>query len=258
MNCYHLTFYITIGEYLFMILYCEILIICLFSGILQSVVGFGCGIVMMLFFPKFFGMVQGAAVCATVSLILTSTVAIKYKDFINWKRLTIPTISYMIASSTCILIVKDVNLLMLKLSFGIFLVFLSIYMFIFSNRIHFSKSIVMEFLVGIISGITSGLFAIGGPLIAVYYLNTSSSPEEFRGNGQTLFFITGLSGLVTRIANHIFTVDLIPITIAGMMGIYLGKVVGLRLAEKIDSKLTSIIVYSYILFSGIVTIIQSL
>lgn len=239
-----------------MLTYLYVAVISFFSGIVQSVTGFGCGIVMMIFFPNIMGMISGAAVSATASIALTSSVAIKYRKQINFKLLIFPLIMYVSACTFVINRIQGMNVELLETLFGIFLIVLSIYLLFIARNAHFKFSIPLIAVFAIFSGITSGLFSIGGPLMALYFLHATKDNEEYRGSSQLFFFLTGISGLITRILNGIITASLIPDIIFAMTGIFFGMKAGLAISSKLNDNLTKFLVYVFVGVSGLIILVQ--
>ena len=58
-----------------------------------------------------------------------------------------------------------------------------------------------------------------------------------------------------RIANGIFTVDLLPAVFLGFAGITVGKLVGLRILDKINPGRIKKLVYAFVGISGILSLI---
>lgn len=229
-----------------------------FSGIVQSVTGFGCGIVMMIFFPDIMGMISGAAVSATTSISLTSSVAFKFRKHVNFRILVFPLAIYVTACTITINRLKGMNVDLLEILFGVFLILVSVYLLLIAKNAHFKFSIPVIILFAAFSGITSGLFSIGGPLMALYFLHTTKDNDEYKGTSQCFFFFTGITGFVNRILNGIITISLIPAIVFGIIGISFGTIVGLKISSKLNTELTKVLVYSFVGVSGIIILLQKL
>jgi uncharacterized membrane protein YfcA len=104
--------------------------------------------------------------------------------------------------------------------------------------------------------VTSGLFGIGGPLMAVYFVSVSRDKESYIANIQCLFAVTNVVNFLLRISKGIYTVDLIPITLLGFAGITLGKMLGLRLLERMELEGMKKWVYLFVGASGVLTVLQ--
>jgi len=228
------------------------------AGVIQSVTGFGAGIFMMLFIPYFFDMMAAPALSSAICLGLSVSLAWKFRKKIRLKACLMPAVVYITCSVVTIQMVKSMDLDMLTLAFGLFLVVLAIYFLVISERIAFRATWKSALVCSVISGICSALFGIGGPLMAIYFVSAIHEKEDYIGTIQFLFAMSGTINLLTRIVNGIYTFDLIPITILGFVGITLGKQIGLHILDKLDGNKMRKIVYVYVGISGVLTVIKQL
>ena len=102
-------------------LYVFLPIIAAVSGVLQSVTGFGSAILLMVFLPNFFDMLQAPAIASSITFGLSSTMAWKFRKELNWKLVLLPAVCYEIGSIIVLNIAAGLDLHLLGLAFGIFL-----------------------------------------------------------------------------------------------------------------------------------------
>jgi len=228
------------------------------GGIVHSITGFGAGIVMMSILPYIFGVIKAPAISSLICTILSVGFAVKYRRHLRWKLIVFPAVIY-IAASTCIInIVQYIDLNILGVTFGLFLILLGLYYLFGANRFPVSDRSWNLAVSSVISGITAGLFGIGGPLMAICFLARTESREEYMGNLQMLFVLTGSFSLIARIANGIYTAELIPATLIGFLFINLGKTVGNVISEKLNADLLRKIIYIFVGLSGLITLIEQI
>jgi len=98
---------------------------------------------------------------------------------------------------------------------------------------------------------------VGGPIIALYFINAVEDRDEYVGDLQTLFVITGLISLVSRAANGLYRLSFLPLTAAGLVAINVGKRLGLKIAGKLNTAAVRTIVYLYVGLSGVILILQN-
>lgn len=228
------------------------------AGIIQTVTGFGAGIFTMLVIPYFFDMIAAPALSSAICLGLSVSLAWKFRKQINWKTCIPPTLLYTVFSVASIRMVKNIDLDLLTLVFGVFLVVLSVWFLAFSTRVSFQANWKTSLVCSPISGVCSGLFGIGGPLMAIYFVSASRDKEEYIATSQLLFAVTGAVNLGTRVLNGIYTLDLLPITVLGFVGITVGKKIGLKILHLLDGEKMKKLVYAYVGISGILTVVQQL
>ena len=109
-----------------------------------------------------------------------------------------------------------------------------------------------------VSGMSSGLFGIGGPLMAVYYLSVTEEKKVYAANLQFLFALTSVINLTIRIQKGFYSLSFLPLTVLGILGITAGKWAGVRILERIDMKMMQRAVYALVGLSGLLTLAEHL
>ena len=228
------------------------------AGVIQSVTGFGSAVFLMLFVPLFYDMVSASAIASSIAMGLGITLAWRFRKRIQVKLCVLPAVIYLIGSIGAISVIRDIDLDALTLAFGVFLVLLALYFLVFSKKMSLNGSWKSAAVCSAVSGVTSGLFGIGGPLMAVYFVSVSRDKESYIANIQCLFAVTNVVNFLMRIGKGIYTANLVPITLIGFAGITLGKVLGLRILEKMELEGMKKWVYLFVGASGVLTILQQL
>lgn len=226
------------------------------AGFLQAVTGFGSPMILMMVVPYFYNMVESPAVANSISIWLAATLFWKFRKDIDWKSGLFPTAVFFLFNVLSAQYAKQINLNFLSLAFGVFLVILAVYFFLFSKAKPFRANWFTAVLCGTLSGITAGLFGIGGPLMAIYFVSATKSKEAYIGNLQFLFTTSTLASMAIRIANGIYTLNMVPVTIVGVACVMLGKQMGLKLLNKLDPEKTKKIVYAFVGITGLINVIQ--
>lgn len=230
----------------------------LIAGLIQGVTGFGAGIIMMMFLPLQFSVVQSAGISGAVSLVLCSMMVFRYRKFINFKKVIGPVILFNIVNSIFIIYSKSIDQKnLMKLILGIFLMILSIYFLFFSDK-NFKPNKIVSILCIIISGICGGLFGTGGPLMVIYYLAKTDSKEEYLGTIQCLFLINTCYSTLFRIINGIITTQLISNIFIGMIGIIIGVTIANKIVNKLNTTFVRKLTYCVIGVSGLYNVVMAL
>lgn len=231
-----------------------ILLIAFAAGTVQTSTGFGAGIVMMTVLPSFFGISTAAALNTSVVVFLTISLVIRFRKDIEYRH-TLPLIAcYLVTSIACIRVTPYIDTQKIGIGFGIFLIAISVFFLFFSSRITLSASLPMTALCGFASGVFSGFFGVGGPLVAIYLLNTSRSKDSYLANTQFIFLMTGIVNTLTRAFAGIYTASLLPFAAIGLVGILLGKKTGLFISRKIKPKRLKLLVYIFVGIAGLLTL----
>lgn len=229
------------------------------GGTVQSITGFGAGIVMMVFVPNFLPLLEGSAVSALVAIPMQIAMMVTYWKHIRFDYLWKPLLFYMAASAVAVHFAVGKDMSMLKVGFGIFLVILAIYFMFFSEKLKLKANWLSAGVCGGISGTASGLFGIGGPPMVLYFLAlTGSDKLAYLGTIQTFFNVTSLYTTGLRVINGIFTWKLVPFILCGMVGILFGKAIGTRVVSKINADTMKKLVYAFMAFAGILNVVNNI
>ena len=228
------------------------------AGVVQSVTGFGGAVVMMLVLPHFFSIPAASSIASAVCLGLNLVLLIKFRRHLDWRLWLLPTLPYLVTSTAAIRAVGQLDLRLLSAVFGGFLVVLAGYFFLFADRVSVQPTRRTAIWCGGISGVTSGLFGIGGPLLSLYFLPASGSKERYTANLQCSFFVTNLLNMFTRLSEGIMTSDLIPLILVAFLAINVGKEIGLRILGRLNEEKLRKLVYLFVALSGLLTLLQNI
>lgn len=196
----------------------------LLAGLVQGLTGFGAAIVMMIFLPQLFPIAQSAAVAG---VIMAASVA---------------------AYSVHLGQVLDVQLLRRLL--GALLVSLAGYFSLSKRAANQTYPWWLAGLFMIISGFFNGLFGIGGPLMALYFLSLADTTADYLGNLQTFFLIDVVYISTVRVLNGILTPVLLPHIMIGMVGAVIGTALAARILPRLPMTTVRHLIYLFIGLSG--------
>lgn len=227
------------------------------AGLIQGVTGFGAGIVMMMFLPFFFPVIESAALTGTIAFFITTAMAYQYRKYVNYKMILLPSIIFSIFTDVSIAFAADVNQEILKMFFGIFLVALSLFFLFSPSSQNYKPNRVVSLLFIIFSGITNGLFSIGGPLMVIYFLSKTTKKEEYLGSVQTFFWITSIVSLISRITNGVLITDHLPLILLGVVSILFGLWIANKVVDRLNADTIRKTTYILIGFSGIYNIVST-
>ena len=226
------------------------------AGFIQAFTGFGAAAILMTVLPYTFSLLQAPGVTQIICTFLAATMAWHFRKSINLKLMIWPTVIYTAASLVVVPFVKGLDLHVLTLVFGGFLIVLSLYSLMLDKKLKVSGSVGALIGCSALSGVLGGLFGVGGPTMAMYLFAVSETKEEYLGTLQLLFVISNLAVTVSRIANGIITADMLPICAVGAVGILAGKHLGYKVGDRLDADKTRMAVYLAVGLSGVITIFQ--
>lgn len=234
--------------------------VALMAGFVQGVTGFGSGIVMMIFLPHLLPISQSAGVSTLTMLVANVMVVWRYRKYLKWQKLVLPFLIYMGTAILSLFLSKYLPGSSLKMLLGVLLVVLSIYYLVMNLRSIKISTIPLFVMVlfAITSGFFNGLFGIGGPLMALYFLTISDSKENYLASIQTFFLIDTLIMTSMRFANGIMTVDTLKYVLMGLIGAVIGTILANRLVKHINLRVMTLAIYAFIGCSGLYYLLTSL
>ena len=90
------------------------------AGLLQGMVGFGAGIILMIYLPTIYTVTGSAAITGAISIVLSGFMTFQYRHFIQMKKVLKPTILYMVICTLTIMISSYINAFYLKKALAYF------------------------------------------------------------------------------------------------------------------------------------------
>lgn len=230
----------------------------LVGGLVQSLTGFGSSIFTMLALPLMMSMLQATAISSFILLWLNLFMTIQFRKYVQPKVIALPVIAYVTCNYLGIQIAKATDMGKLKSLFGIFLILMALYFLFVAKRISIKGSPVSALVCGCLAGLSGGLFGIAGPPLAIYFLAVSGDDKNvYIGNMQATFVCGCIVSFIVRLTSGILTLDMLPMAIPGVLGVWFGKQIGVRILDRINIDMVRKLVYAFLIFSGVVTFLSS-
>jgi len=232
------------------------------AGLLQSTASFGGAILMTLIFPLAplcIPLLQATGLSTLFSVFSCAAMAWHYRKHITPKISIPPAIFYFTASTIALRIAVNADTAGLKVFFGALLMVLALYFIFIAGKFTVKPTLLTAAVCGSLAGVCGGLFGIGGPPIIIYMLAvTGEDKDTYIGNIQFFFAISAIYSTTVRIASGIFTAELLPYVIPGLLGVYLGKSIGARIVSRLNIDLMKKIIYIFMGLSGLITFVTNL
>ncbi|MDA3811907.1 MAG: sulfite exporter TauE/SafE family protein [Spirochaetaceae bacterium] len=235
-----------------------VFLITLAGSFLQANIGFGFPVIAMIFLPMILPFQTAVLVCQLIAFISVLILSIKYFTFIQWKLLLPLLIVSMIVTGVITITSFSFDSSILTISLAIMLVLLSVYFFIFSNRIKIKPTVLIGAVMGGISGVGNGLFSIGGPAVVLYLLQSVKRKESYLATIQFYFLINNLIGITIRLSKGALNAEHLPLIFVGWIGIGTGTLLGIKTFQLIPMTGLKKMVYLFVGISGIWLILSSI
>ena len=230
----------------------------LLASYVQSVTGFAFGIVAMIFLPHLLIYTEANLLSSILSTATSLFIVLATYKKINWKNLFFPLAGSLITSYFSIVFMKSSENDTLILLLGIALFLLSVYFFFFSDKIKLKPSWYSGLIAGSLSGMMNGMFAIGGPPVVIYYMQSEDDTDSYLATISTFFVLSGIIGASMKIASGFMSPMVWDGVLYGGIGMLLGAFLGKITRKKAKPKLIKKAVYAVMAISGAINIITSL
>lgn len=235
-----------------------VLIASILGGFTQTVTGFGCGIVIMLFLPYIMPVVQASGLSVLITMILNVLLVGRYRRSINVRLVVLPAVISFAVSTLAIHIGANLELNVMKITFSLFLIVLALYFIFFSDKIKIRPTFPTVLICAFLAGAANGLFGIGGPPMALYFLAVTREKEEYIGTTQLYFLLTSAYTTMVRIFSGVFDKELLLMGVPGIFAILLGSYIGMRVVGRISHEKMKHTIYLFLIASGVITLVQTI
>lgn len=210
--------------------------IVLAASLVQGISGFAFSMIVLMVFPYLFGYTKSLVLAAMMATFVMLYNAFLYRRTIDWTWVVRWLAVYIIADLAGVLVLKRVGDSPIWYPLmGVIFIVMAIYLLwgqkIFTVRVGWGSMIVLS----VLSGLIMGAFGVGGPLMAAFFLEATSSKEYYLGTSQLVLGLTLFIDFLLRVFNGMFTVDLIGYTLIGMVSMVLGLYIAKRLVSRMDA-----------------------
>ena len=235
-----------------------VMIVILSGSCVQSALGFGTTMITMGFLPLIMDYSKAMGLSIVMVSISTLYVSLKYRESIQWAVMLPFLIPTAIITGIVNFLSAKVGSDVMYLLLGIMFVAVSIFFFVFSDKIHITPNPLSGTILGVICGICYGLFASGGPTAALYLLPATKSKKEYLATIQAFLCVNNIVVLViSLILGRLDMADL-PMVGAGIVAMLAGTLLGLVIHDKIPASVFGKVIYAFVGVGGVWIIVSHL
>nr|WP_144923474.1 sulfite exporter TauE/SafE family protein [Paenibacillus bovis] len=238
-----------------------ILFILFIGSFVQGISGFGLGLVSMGLLSIFLSVKDSTLILLTLTVILSSHVLLKLRNYIIWKDivpLLIGSLVGRVLSFVFLLYFGDTT--EMKKMLGIVLIGMVIFLMV---KRHSEKVInnanhpIAPLLLGLVGGFIGGAFAVGGPFYVLYLLMRYEDKRHYHANLQTTFIFVNVFTILLHGFQGDLTKTYFIYVIVGSIIVWIGAKLGLKWFERMPIHVIQKLVYIIIILAGLNLIIFS-
>lgn len=225
------------------------------GSFIQRVSGFGFGIFVMTMLPYLlpsYG--EATALSGMLAGSMSVVVAFRMRRHIVWKEVLPILAVFTVISFFAVGAVANVDDKLLKHVLGGILIAISVYFFFISEKIRLKATYFVQVVLGIVSGIMGGLFAMQGPPAVLYFLASCETKEKYIAHSQAYFALGNIMMTCFRAGNGFVTPSVGIAYGCGIVGVIIETAIGGKVFKKIPHKVLKKIVYVYMAVSGVVAL----
>ena len=221
------------------------------AGFLQGTTGFGAVMIMMMVLPFFYSMGESVGISTSTTIAGNLMMSLQYRKSFRIRKVILPSAINIAVNIITTLWSKSIEQASLKKAFGVFLIILSVYYLFLGKGKRWNLSLPVSLLMIVISAVCNSLFGIGGPLMAIYFMNTTESREEYLGTIQCFFLFISTGNLILRLCLGVLdTSHIVPILI-GMIGVLAAGQLSKKAVSHMNIKLTETLTYALVGITGL-------
>ena len=225
--------------------------IALGASLLQSVSGFGFGIVFMALTPLFIPYTTSVGISTILSGTLNLVILKRCWRDIDWKQLWLPVLFCLCGSSIGTFMMATAPSPIYKRRLGEVLIILAFWLSFFSDRVRIRKTTQNAGIAGVVSGLCGGLFSVNGPPMVLYFISVIEEKKTYLATLQAYFIINNIYLLIIRSASGLMPEGIGLSALFGLGGLLIGSFIGGKIFNKIDGKKLKKIVYIVMVVSGL-------
>lgn len=233
--------------------------IVLAASLVQGISGFAFNMVVLMFFPYIFSYTESLAMGSLLAVAANFYNVYLYHKKIDWTWIFRWLAVYFVADLVAVFVLKKVGdhpiwyILM-----AIIFIVMALYLLWGQKFIHVHPSMVTLIIMAFLSGIIMGMFGVGGPLMAAFFLEATQEKEAYLGTSQLVGGCTLGIDFLMRMFNGMFPAALFGYSLFGLIAMAIGLYLAKCLVSKMNALTMRKIICIVIFVDGIIMLINHL
>jgi len=227
------------------------------SAFIQAASGLGYAIFAMFFMPMLIPFQQCSLISAAVIVVIGIQMTVSLHSHLKFKKIIIPMTFCLMTTWLGIYIIRVTDESIVRIIMGVFLILLGIYFYTTNKfNIKLKAGLVTDVIIGLLTGILTGMFNIVGPFLSLYYYDNSEDNLEFKANIEVSFLIAGVYSLCINLMYVKPDAFLIKAIGLSAIGAILAGILGLHVFRRIDKEKLKYIIIGILPIMGLVLIFK--
>lgn len=232
-----------------------IALIILLGVFIQSLSGFGLGLVVMPLLTLFIDVRVASPLMNLIALLTLSIILFYYRKKLEVRAILGLTIASSLAIPFGVYFLKNMDKTITLTLLGIVVLSYAIYSLV-ELPLPIIHSHQWGYGFAFFSGLLSGAYNTGGPPIVIYGSCRRWTPEQFKSNLNFFFFCNVIIVLINHLLQGNFTPEVFNLFILSIPMIFMGLVLGFLLSKKINLLLFRKLVLFLLIMTGLQLLIK--
>jgi len=215
------------------------------SALLQASTGFGYAMVCMALMPLFLPMSTCSAISAVTVVAIGLQMSLSLRRELKLKTIALPVLGCMITINLGLWMLETFDEMLLRIVLaGLLFLVTGLFFFMRKRKIQLPDKWYVAVAVGMLTGLSTGMFNIVGPFLLVYYMNVCDETLHMKASLEFSFLLAGLYSTVMHlfVYNNI-TWQVAPHILGSVIAAMIAGVIGLQLYRKCNKDKISLFIY---------------
>lgn len=232
--------------------------IVLLGAVVQGISGFAFSMVTLMVFPYLFGYTKSLLLASMMAVLANIYNVYLYRKNIDWTWIPRWFAVYVPADLVSVLVLKKVGDHPIWYTLmGVIFIAMAVFLLWGQKVLHVKAGHGSLIVLALLSGLIMGAFGVGGPLVAAFFLQATRSKEDYLGTMQVVGALNMAIDVIMRVANGMFTVDLLGYTAIGLLIMVCGLLIAKRLVSHMDALTLRRFICMVIIIDGVVMLFHN-
>ena len=233
-------------EYLNLIIF----LVCFFSSIIQGLLGFGFGFLFMAIMPFYLPFKTVVAVCLILALFTIIRLFYPLRKYTKINVIFIPLLSFFIFTNIGVYFLMNFEGKGLTLSYAFLLILFALAKILNIGNLTINPSNKNAFIFGSIAGLIGGMYNIGGPFFAIYYLSVFDNMKEYYATIQLTFIFGAAFNIILHFLYGNIDFQILKYALSGFIAILMGSTLALKILDRINKEKLNLCVYIVLIIAS--------